>query len=33
MNGIGSIAIEQVKDSILKIDTVLAIDTSKNKKI
>lgn len=32
MNGIGSIAIEQVKDSILKIDTVLAIDTSKNKK-
>lgn len=32
MNGIGSIAIEQVKDSILKIDTVLAIDTSKNKR-
>ena len=32
MNGIGSIAIEQVKDSTLKINTVLAIDTSKNKK-
>ena len=32
MNGIGSIAIEQVKDSTLKIDTALAIDTSKNKK-
>jgi LysM repeat protein len=32
MNGIGSIAIEQLKDSTLKIDTALAIDTSKNKK-
>ena len=32
MNGIGSIAIEQVKDSTLKIDTALAIDPSKNKK-
>lgn len=32
MNGIGSIAIEQVKDSTLKIDTALAIDTSNNKK-
>ena len=32
MNGIGSIAIEQVKDSTLKINNVLAIDTSKNKK-
>ena len=32
MNGIGSIDIEQVKDSTLKINTVLAIDTSKNKK-
>jgi len=32
MNAIGSIAIEQVKDSALKIDATLAIDTSKNKK-
>ena len=32
MNGIGSIAIEQVKDSAVKIDTVLAIDTTKNNK-
>lgn len=32
MNGIVSIAIEQVKDSTLKINTALAIDTSKNKK-
>ena len=32
MNGISSIAIEQVKDSALKIDTVLAIDTTQNKK-
>jgi len=32
MNAIGSIAIEQVKDSTLKIDATLAIDTSKNKK-
>jgi len=31
MNAIGSIAIEQVKDSALKIDATLAIDTSKNK--
>ena len=32
MNGIGIIAIEQVKESAVKIDTILAIDTSKNKK-
>ena len=32
MNGIGSIAIEQVKDSALKINTVLAIDTANHKK-
>ena len=32
MNGIGSIAVEQVKDSAVKIDTVLAIDTTKNNK-
>ena len=32
MNGIGSIAMEQVKDSALKINTVLVIDTTKNKK-
>jgi LysM repeat protein len=32
MNGIGSIAIEQVKDSAVKIDAVLAIDTTKNNK-
>jgi LysM repeat protein len=32
MNGIGSIAIEQVKDSAVKIDAVLAKDTTKNNK-
>jgi hypothetical protein len=32
MKGIGSIAIEQVKDNALKIDATVAIDTSKNKK-
>ncbi|MEY4098526.1 MAG: hypothetical protein RL170_1370 [Bacteroidota bacterium] len=32
MNGIGSIAIEQVKDSAVKINTVLATDTTKNNK-
>jgi LysM repeat protein len=32
MNGIGSIAIEQVKDSAIKIDAALAIDTTNNKK-
>jgi len=32
MNGIGSIADEQVKDSALKINTVLAPDTTKNNK-
>ncbi len=32
MNGIGSKAIEQVKDSALKINTVLAIDTTNHKK-
>jgi LysM repeat protein len=32
MNSIGSIAIEQVKDSALKINTVLAIDTTNHKK-
>ena len=33
MNGIGSIAIEQVKDSAVKIDTVLAKDITKNNKV
>ncbi len=32
MNGIGSIAVEQVKDSAVKINTVLATDTTKNNK-
>ena len=32
MNGIGSIAIEQVKDSAVKINTVLAADTTNNNK-
>lgn len=32
MNGIGSIAVEQVKDRAVKINTVLATDTTKNNK-
>ena len=32
MNGIGSIAVEQVKDSAVKIDSVLATDTTNNNK-
>ena len=32
MNGIGSIAVEQVKDSAVKINSVLATDTTKNNK-
>jgi hypothetical protein len=32
MNGIGSIAVEQVKGSAVKINTVLATDTTKNNK-
>lgn len=32
MNTIGSIAVEQVKDSVVKINTVLATDTTKNNK-